>query len=370
MTNMMKIPQANPLAENMELISEITEVIDRVVRGGHYIQGSEVELFEQEFSNYIGAVNAVGVASGTDAIKLSLCALGVGPGDEVITVSHTAVATVAAIEQCGAIPVLVDIDPETYTMDVEKMQSAISRNTRVIIPVHLYGHPANLDPILLVANQYGIDVLEDCAQAHGASYKGRRVGTWGRIAGFSFYPTKNLGALGDGGMIVTNDSNLAGKVRLLREYGWKNRYISEVSGFNSRLDELQAAILRVKLTHLDKHNDLRRKFANIYTAALSTYTRTPIEQSSSFHVYHLYVIRSLWRDKLRLFLTENGIGTGIHYPFPVHMQPAYAGLKVKNGSLKITEQAAKEILSLPLYPQMNLEQVEYVVDKIKEFSNE
>jgi len=366
----MNIPQANPLAENMELVGEITDALDRVVRGGHYIQGSEVESFEREFSNYIGAASGIGVASGTDAIKLGLCALGVGPGDEVITVSHTAVATVAAIEQCGATPVLVDIDPQTFTMDVEKMREAISRNTRAIVPVHLYGHPANLDPILQTANQHGIDVFEDCAQAHGASYKGSRVGTWGRIAGFSFYPTKNLGAIGDGGMIVTNDASLAEKVRLLREYGWKNRYISEVSGFNSRLDELQAAILRVKLKYLDKHNNLRRKFAGIYSTALATYVGTPTEQADAFHVFHLYVIRSLLRDKLRAFLTENGIGTGIHYPFPVHLQPAYAGLKIKNGALKITEQMAGEILSLPLYPQMELEQVEYVVDKIKEFHND
>jgi len=363
---MTKIPQANPLAENMELISEISDSINRVVSTGHYIQGSEVESFEREFSDYIGTAFAIGVASGTDAIKLGLCALGVASGDEVITVSHTAVATVAAIEQCGATPVLVDIDPSTFTMDVGKMQRSITAKTRAIIPVHLYGHPADIDLILQVANQYGIDVLEDCAQAHGASCKGKRVGGWGRLAGFSFYPTKNLGAIGDGGMIVTNDPDLAGKIRLLREYGWNNRRVSEISGFNSRLDELQAAILRVKLKHLDKQNELRRSFANVYTHSLSDCVGTPIEKPDAFHVYHLYVIRSLWRDQLRAFLAESEIGTGIHYPFPVHRQPAYAGLGMNN-SLRLTEQAANEILSLPLYPQMTLEQVEHVAGKIREY---
>jgi dTDP-4-amino-4,6-dideoxygalactose transaminase len=251
-------------------------------------------------------------------------------------------------------------------MDVGKMQRAITAKTRAVIPVHLYGHPASMDLVLHVADQHGIYVLEDCAQAHGASYMGKRVGGWGHLAGFSFYPTKNLGAIGDGGIITTNDPALAEKIRLLREYGWKSRYVSEVPGFNSRLDELQAAVLRVKLRYLDKHNEARRNFARVYTTALSDLVDTPIEQNDAHHVYHLYVIRSTWRDQLRAFLEESGIGTGIQYPVPIHLQPAYAGLGTGK-LLTVTEHMSKEILSLPLYPQMTMEQVEYVAGKIGEF---
>jgi len=362
---MTAIPQANPLAENLELRDEIESAMRRVLTGGRYILGSEVETFEREFAEYIGVGHAVGLASGTDALRLGLLALGVGRGDEVVTVSHTASATAAAIAQCGATPVFVDITPATFTMDAACLQNAITPKTRAILPVHLYGHPADLAPILEIANRHGIPVLEDCAQAHGAAYRGKRVGAWGRCAAFSFYPTKNLGALGDGGMITTDDPVLAEKIRLLREYGWRERYVSEVSGFNSRLDELQAAILRVKLRHLERQNALRRHLAEAYASAL-TGVVAPIEQADCLHVYHLYVIRARRRDELRAFLSAHGIGSAIHYPVPLHLQPAYASAKIP-APLPVTEQTAGEILSLPLYPQMSAGQVGEVAGKIREF---
>ncbi len=361
------IKQANPLAEYLELESEISTALQRVLNGGRYVRGPEVEAFENEFATYIGVNHAVGMASGTDAIHLALRALGIGPGDEVITVSHTAVATVAAIEQCGATPVLVDIDPRTYTMDAAQLPQAISRRSRAIVPVHIYGHPADLDPILAIAQKNGLAVLEDCAQSHGASYGGRRVGSFGAIAAFSFYPTKNLGAIGDGGMILTSDAALAAKVRSLQEYGWRQRYVSEIPGFNSRLDELQAAILRVKLSHLDRHNHQRRELAQEYTARLAECVTTPVDRAGSVHVYHLYVIRTPRRDGLQKFLADRGIGTAIHYPVPVHLQPAYLRPGFGAGSLPVTEEVAGEILSLPLYPQMTVEQVERVACAIKEY---
>ena len=362
---MVTIQQANPLAENNEIKNEIMMVMERVLSRGQYIHGPETTAFEDEFASYIGVSHAMGVASGTDAIRLALHALGVGNGDEVVTVAHTAVATVAAIEQCGAIPVLVDVEPSSFTMDPARLEEATSPRTKVIIPVHLYGHPASLDPILAIANRKNIYILEDCAQAHGAEYHGRRVGSFGQIAAFSFYPTKNLGAIGDGGMVVTGDSVLAEKVRSLREYGWKQRYVSSIPGFNSRLDELQAAILRVKLGLLSHNNSRRHALAAEYTRQLKEYVITPVEKDNCLHAYHLYVIRSLYRDSLRAFLEARGIGTAIHYPVPVHQQPAY--LHLHGGSLSVTEKLAGEILSLPLYPQMSMEQVRLVANAIKEF---
>jgi dTDP-4-amino-4,6-dideoxygalactose transaminase len=359
------IPQANPLAENLALKDELNAAMRRVFESGRYIQGAEVDGFEREFAGYIGVNHALGLASGTDALRLGLLALGVGAGDEVITVSHTASATAAAIAQCGATPVFVDIDPATFTMNPASLPEAITPKTRAILPVHLYGHPADLAPILQIADRHDIPVLEDCAQAHGAMYRGRRVGSWGRCAAFSFYPTKNLGALGDGGALTTDDPALSEKVRLLREYGWRKRYVSAVSGFNSRLDELQAAFLRVKLRHLESQNALRRHLAQAYSAALSGVI-TPIEQADCLHVYHLYVIRTRQRDALRAFLSAHGIGTAIHYPVPLHLQPAYAESKIP-APLPVTEQAAGEILSLPLYPQMSVGQVMEVAGKIGEF---
>jgi len=345
------IPQANPKANYLAHKEEIDAAIACVLDSGQYILGKEVAAFEREFADYIGTDYAVGVASGTDALHLALRACGVGPGDEVITVSFTATATVAAIEMCGATPVLVDIDPDTYTMDIGQIGVAITMRTRAIVPVHLYGYPVNIRPLL----EYGPWVIEDCAQSHGGA------GGRGDIAAYSFYPTKNLGALGDGGAVVTNDPDLAEHVRLLRQYGWCPRYVSTEQGINSRLDELQAAILRVKLRHLDQDNAKRCHLARLYHWALD------MEPPPEGHAHHLMVIRSKQRDELRAHLKERGIGTGVHYPMPIHLQPAYTGRVICPLPLVESERAANEVLSLPLYPELSVEEVETVAEAILDF---
>lgn len=365
------IPQANPKANYEAHRQEIDAAIRRVLESGWYILGKEVAAFECEFAAYCGVEYAIGVGSGTEALHLALKALGVGPGGEVITVSHTAVATVSAIELAGARPVLVDVHPESYTMAPGALEGALTARTQAILVVHLYGQAADLQPILEVANRHGLPVVEDCAQAHGATYLGRPVGSWGTIACFSFYPTKNLGAIGDGGMVVTRDAALAERVRLLREYGWRERYVSSLSGWNSRLDELQAAILRAKLPHLGAENARRRHLANLYDALLNeTHLILPREMPYGQHVYHLYVVRTPHRDALRGYLAQHGIQTGIHYPIPVHLQGAYAALGYGPGSLPITEQIAREILSLPLYPELDEAAVTYVAEAIRAFERE
>lgn len=365
------IPVANPLAQYLAHRAEVDEAIGRVLAGGRYILGPEVEAFEAEFAAYVGVRFGVGVASGTDALVLALRAAGVGPGDEVVTVSHTAVATVAAIELAGARPVLVDIEPDYYTLDPARLERAIGPRTRAVVPVHLYGQPAELGPILEVARRYGLRVVEDCAQAHGAVYRGRRVGAWGDLGAFSFYPTKNLGGLGDGGMVVTDDPELAGRLRLLREYGWAERYVSSLPGFNSRLDELQAAVLRVKLRHLEADNRRRAEIAARYDAGLAgTAVRPPKVRPGATHVYHLYVVRSWRREELRAFLAMRGVGTAVHYPVPVHLQPAYRGRVRVAGSLAETERAAREVLSLPIYPELTDREVATVIESIRAFGGD
>lgn len=340
--------------------SEIDAVVRRVLESGWYILGQETAAFEVEFAAYCGAAGCVGVNSGTDALHLALRACGVGPGDEVITVAHTAVATVAAIRMTGATPVLVDIDPNTYTMAPAALAAALTPATRAVIPVHLYGHPADMDAIRTIARE--CFVIEDCAQAHGAQYKGRPVGGFGDLACYSFYPTKNLGALGDGGAVTGNDPELLEKVRLLREYGWtpQERYVSHIEGVNSRLDELQAAILRVRLRHLDANNAMRRRLAALYDEALPAAVKRPSERPDAHHVYHLYVIQHAARDHLRARLAEQGVGAGIHYPVPVHLQPAYQAGQLRCLPLPVTEQAAREVLSLPMYPTLTETQVRAV----------
>jgi len=333
--------------QNM-LADELAAAMQRVMRSGWFILGPEVEAFEAEFAAYHGCHYAVGVASGTDAIELALRAAGIGPGDEVITVSHTAVATLCGIERAGATPVLVDIDPITYTMNPDSAEAAITAQTRALLPVHLYGQPADLDALSQIAHRHHLMLIEDCAQAHGARYHGRPVGTFGELAAFSFYPTKNLGALGDGGAVLTNDLTLAARLRRLRNYGQAKRYHHLERGINSRLDELQAAILRVKLTHLDAHNVARRNLAVCYHERLRDVI-TPRVQDGTNHVYHLYVIRHPRRDYLMKHLKARGIDTLIHYPIPNHLQVGYHDLKYLPGSLPVTEQIAQEILSLPLY---------------------
>lgn len=359
------IPFLDLKAQYAALREEVEEAVQRVLASGWYILGPEVEAFESEFAAYIGAPYAVGVGSGTEALHLALWACDVGPGDEVITVSHTAVATVAAVCLRGARPVFVDIDPVTYTMDVAQVAERLTPRTKALLPVHLYGQAAEMAPLVDLARRSGLRVIEDAAQAHGATYRGRKVGTWGDIACFSFYPTKNLGAYGDGGMVVTGDRQLAERVRLLREYAWRERYVSESLGTNSRLDELHAAVLRVKLRHLDEWNAARRERAALYARLLGeSPLRLPREGPERTHVYHLYVVAHEKRNGLRAHLQGQGVGTAVHYPVPVHLQPGYREYGAGPGSLPASEKAAREVLSLPLYPELPLEAVERVAEAV------
>ena len=360
---------ADPRRQYLAHKSEIDSAIAGVLNSGRYILGEEVKAFESEFAAYIGAKYGIGVGSGTDALHLALAACEIGTGDEVITVSHTAVATVAAIEQAGANPVFVDIESDFFTMDPRKIETAVTSKTKAIIPVHLYGQPVDLDPILEIAGKYGLRVIEDCAQAHGAAYKDKRVGSHGDLACFSFYPTKNLGALGDGGMVVTGQPELAQRLRLLREYGWAERYISRFPGWNSRLDEVQAAILRVKLRYLDRDNTARVSIAAVYRDGLNDLDMTlPACRQAASHVYHLYVIRTPRRDALKQHLKDHEISALIHYPVPVHLQPAYRGRLTGNNDLVETERAAHEVLSIPIYPEFEKTQVQTVLEGIKSFT--
>ncbi len=348
------------------ICAELDAAALRVMHSGWYILGREVEAFEKEFADYIGVEHAIGVGSGTEALHIALLALGIGQGDEVITVPNTAVATVAAIELTGAHAVLCDVRPDTQLMDVDKLASLVSPHTKAIIPVHLFGQSVDLDPVLSLARRRSLFVLEDCAQAHGASYRGKRVGSYGDIAAFSFYPTKNLGAYGDGGAIVTHNPELAERVRLVRQYGWRERYSSDIKGMNSRLDEMQAAILRAKLVHLDDWNAARRARAALYAEMLRTVV-TPCEMAYGEAVYHLYVVQSPRRDALAEHLKSRGIGTAIQYPHPIHLQPAYRDLGYHRGSFPVAERLAREILSLPLYPELGMDEMQTIIQAVNEF---
>jgi dTDP-4-amino-4,6-dideoxygalactose transaminase len=357
-------PKAQYLSHKEEIDSRILSILD----GGSYINGGEVRAFENEFAGYIGCSFGIGCGNGTDALCLAIAACGIGPGDEVITVSHTAVATVAAIEMAGATPVLVDIDRSSFTMSVERLEDAVTSRTKAVIPVHLYGQPADLDALVAFARRHGIRMIEDCAQAHGALYKGRRVGAFGDASCFSFYPTKNLGALGDGGMVVTSDAALAEKARALREYGWRQRYVSEIPGRNSRLDEVQAGVLRVKLQYLDRDNERRRGVASQYSADLQDNGLVlPVESAGTTPVYHLYVVRSARRDQLQAHLRERSCLPLVHYPVPIHLQPAYRGKLAGSDRLPETERAAAEVLSLPMYPELDPQEIRQVIDSVRLF---
>jgi dTDP-4-amino-4,6-dideoxygalactose transaminase len=364
------LPPTDPKANYLAHKQEIDQAIHCVLDSGWYILGQEVAAFEKEFADYLGVSQAVGVGNGTDALEIALRACGVGVGDAVITVSHTVVATVAAIELVGAMPVLVDIDPITFTLDPNLLEDTIKEHQgsriKAIIPVHLYGHPADMSAIMEIARRHDLYVVEDCAQSHGAAIKGRKTGTWGHLAAFSFYPTKNLGALGDGGAVVTDDQELAQKLRFLREYGWKQRYISDIVGMNTRLDEIQAAVLRVKLRYLDAENAQRRQLAEVYNSRLGdTPLILPEVSKDVDSVYHQYVVESAQRDALKDFLKNNSVGTLIHYPIPVHRQPAYQNrVGVGSGGLQKTEDVVTKILSLPMYPQMISDQAQQVADLI------
>ncbi|NKB33464.1 MAG: erythromycin biosynthesis sensory transduction protein eryC1 [Pseudomonadales bacterium] len=358
---------SDPKAQYLALKQEIDQAIGNVLASGRYVLGDETNEFEREFADYIGTGHCIGVGNGTDALELALRACGVGQGDEVITVSHTAVATVAAIVQSGATPVLIDVDPNSYTMSIDQLEPALSENTKAIIPVHLYGHPAHMPALMKLVEGTDIRVIEDCAQAHGAAIEGKKVGNFGDIACFSFYPTKNLSAIGDGGAVTTSDSALAKQLRLLREYGWEERFHSSQLGRNSRLDEIQAAILRVKLRHLDEFNLARKNIAKIYNEKLSELgLGLPNCEASYEHVYHQYVIRSQKRDALLKSLGEAKILAGIHYPLPVHRQAAYAEMAIMSGDLSTTDTLCDEILSLPIYPELG-QQVHDVVAGVKAF---
>lgn len=362
------IPQANPGAGYLAQKEEIDAAVARALGSGWYILGREGEEFEREFAAWLGTTRAVGCANGTDALALILRGLGIGEGMTVATVSHTAVATVAAIEMAGAVPLLLDIDPDTYTMDAEELASVLEDPPpglppiKAAIAVHIYGQACDLDPMLEACAAANVALIEDCAQSHGATLHGRKLGTFGTAAAFSLYPTKNLGALGDGGVLATDDFELADRIGAIRQYGWKERYVSSLVGVNSRLDEVQAAILRVKLTALDAGNARRRAIAAAYDAALEGGPLAPPERrDDAEHVFHQYVLRSPHRSDLMARLKAEGIGTGIHYPVPVHLQSAYRDrVPLGPAGCAETARAAQEVFSLPMYPELADAQVERI----------
>lgn len=355
------IPQANPGASYRAHNAEIDEAIRRVAESGWYILGPEVEAFETEFAAYVGVKHCVGVANGTDALRIALQAAIPYRGAEGVTVSMSATATAAAIVEAGWQPLMLDILPDEFTLDPSALEAALTAPGMFVVPVHLYGQPARMAEIMQLAEERGAVVIEDCAQAHGAIYQGRRVGSFGAAAAFSFYPTKNLGALGDGGALVTNSDEIAGRARLLRMYGWRERYVSDIHGVNSRLDELQAAILRVKLRHLDADNARRIRIAETYNLAFAD---LDLKLPPTGGVYHQYVIRHPKRDALRQRLAAGGVGTSILYPAPIHLQPAYAEDPPLH--LPVTEQFARELLCLPIYPELTDGEVERVCEAVRE----
>jgi dTDP-4-amino-4,6-dideoxygalactose transaminase len=385
----MKVPFIDLRMQHQLLKEDLDQAIQGVMLRGDFALGKDVNLFEEEFADFCGAGYAVGVDSGLSALELSLRAYGVGAGDEVIVPAHTFIATAAAATFAGAEPVLVDVSPNTYNIDVAKIKEAITSRTKAIIPVHLYGLPAQMDEIMDLANRHGLVVIEDACQAHGARFQGQRTGSLGHAAAFSFYPTKNLGGCGDGGMVVTNDERVAEEVRALRNCGQREKGYHELAPFNHRLDTLQAAILRVKLRHLQEWVDARRRLAALYTDLLSESGEmaVPTETPGAEHVYHLYVIWARNRDEMRSYLQERGIGTGIHYPIPVHLQPFYmrqprrtieelvstggdlaeAEGRYHRGQFPVTEKLCEGIVSLPMFPEMTEEQVRYVATSVLEF---
>jgi dTDP-4-amino-4,6-dideoxygalactose transaminase len=371
------IPFIDLTRQYKRIEEEILAATKKVYEKGRFILGEEVSAFEEEFSRYCGIRFGVGVNSGTDALQLALKAAEIGEGDEVITVANSFIATALAISQTGAKPLFTDIDPETYTMDPNALEHLLrhrkkkgkGQKIKAILPVHLYGHPAEMDAVMDIANRYHLAVIEDACQAHGAEYQGRKVGSFGLLSCLSFYPTKNLGGYGDGGMVVTNDKKLFEKLKLLRCYGEKRKYEHVLKGGNNRLDEIQAAILRVKLKYLDRWNEERRKRVLIYKRMLErTEVICPIEKEQAKHVYHLFVIRSKKRNALHTFLEEKGIATLIHYPIPIHLQKAFRELGYRRGDLPLTEQYSREVLSLPFFPEMTESEMEEVATQIKSFT--
>ncbi len=380
----MKIPLVDLKSQYEEIKDEIQEAINRVLDSSAFILGEEVTKFEEEFAKFCNTKYAIGTSSGTSALHLALLSLGIGEGDEVITTPYTFTATVETIIHCGAKPVFIDINPRNYNIDVQKLEEYLKLSERsgdpdpssprssgrtrpkAIVPIHLYGQSADLDPILKLAKKYNLKVIEDACQAHGAKYKGKRVGSTGDIGCFSFYPGKNLGAYGDGGMVVTNDEEIADKIRCLRDHGRREKYEHQMIGYNYRLDALQAAILRIKLKYLNEWNEKRRKNALIYNELLKGLDIiTPYEEEYAKHVYHLYVVRVKGRDKVYESLRTKGILCGIHYPLPLHLQKAYRYLGYKEGDFPVAEECTREVISLPIYPELKRDQIEYIVKTLK-----
>jgi dTDP-4-amino-4,6-dideoxygalactose transaminase len=358
------IPCAHPLSNNVHRYQEILSSIEKVLFSGNYILGSQVTEFENLFSKYCGKNYGVGVNSGTDALILSLKSLGIGPGDEVITVAHTAIATVSAIIACGARPVLVDVEADYFSMVAANVEMAITPRTKALIPVHIYGQSADMKPLMDIADRYNLYLIEDCAQANGAEYGGAPVGSMGVCGCFSFYPTKNLGAVGDGGIVVTNDKLISSKVRALRQYGWDSQREASEPGLNTRLDEMQAAILNIKLKYLEKDNQKRITIAGMYDEYLTdTLVKSPAVRAGSKHVYHLYVVQCSNRKEKIKQLNANGIFPGIHYARPIHFHSGYRWLcKIPSMGLPVTESLSKSILSLPMYPELDTTKIQYIVD--------
>jgi len=365
----MQVPFVDISRQHETLEPQIQEAISQVFSKSAFVAGAFAEAFEEAFAQYCGVRHAVGVGSGTDALWLALRALGVGEGAEVITVPNSFIATAEAISLCGAQPVFVDVDPVDQLMDVERLEAAITPRAKAIVPVHLFGQTADMDPIMEVAQRYGLWVVEDSCQAHGALYKGRRAGSIGHAGCFSFYPSKNLGACGEGGAVVTNDPQIATKVRVLRDHGQSRKYTHAVIGWNARLDGLQGAILSVKLPHLEAWNEARRRHAKAYKEGLEELEGEglllPKERESNRHVYHLYPIRVKERDRIMEGLGARGVSCGIHYPVPIHLQEAYRSLGYAPGSFPVAEQCARELLSLPMFPELREEEVAWVIRQVR-----
>ncbi len=363
------VPIIDLVSHYEALKDEIDAAVNDVLSSANYILGPNVTAFEQDLAKYLSCKNVIGCANGTDAIVLALKALGIGAGDEVITVSHSYFATSEAVALVGAEPVFVDIVESDFNIDVSKIEKAITKKTKCIIPVHLYGQSCEIEEVVKIANNHGLYVIEDCAQAIGAKYNGKMVGTFGNIGTTSFYPTKNLGCFGDGGALFTNDSALAEKIRLLRMHGSPKRYVHDIVGFNSRLDEIQAAILRIKLKHLDRWNQARKDTGDYFSSCLSGIEEIviPSIKPNCTHIFHQYTIRTKSRDKLQEELKKKKIDTLIYYPIPIHKQKAFSYLKGRNYNLSVTERICNEILSLPMYPELDREKKDYICENIKSF---
>ena len=367
----MKVPFLDLKSNHAPLRDEFERAIRDVIDSGIFASGPAVTRFEEAFAQFCECDHAVGLGSGTEAVWLALIACGIGPGDEVITVPTTFMATAEAITYCGAKPVFVDVDERTYTMDATALSSALTSRTKAIVPVHLFGQVADMDPILKFARQHGLFVIEDAAQAHGAEYKGQKAGSMGEIGCFSFYPGKNLGALGEAGAVVTNDTELRDKIRSLRDHGQVRKYQHTMIGWNCRMDAIQGACLTLKLRHLECGNELRRKHAQRYNEGFGDLNEvvTPIEAEYARHIYHVYAIRVQGREGLIQQLEEKGVGYGVHYPIPIHLQEAYTGLGYERGAFPVSEMIASDVLSLPMYPELEEDQINFVIETVTEAVN-